>query len=213
MGGSALESSVALEALERLLLTDRSEVGVLAFDWKTLSRLLPTAGSPRFVELARRAGGAEAEAVTGESIERLLAELSDEELLGVFTEMLKQEVGDIMRTSPAKIDPHRSLYEMGLDSLMGVELVVALESRFGISLPVMALSGTPTLHKLAQRILTLLRGSAQEDDAAAAAAAALQERVRQAATQHGAEVGADDIARFADDIGSRDPNRVNRTVH
>jgi phthiocerol/phenolphthiocerol synthesis type-I polyketide synthase C len=38
---------------------------------------------------------------------------------------------------------------MGLDSLMGVELVLALEARFGIRLPVMALSQSPTISKLA----------------------------------------------------------------
>ncbi|WZB74642.1 acyl carrier protein [Achromobacter insuavis] len=51
---------------------------------------------------------------------------------------------------------------MGLDSLMGVELIVALESRFGIRLPVMALSESPTVNKLATRLIQLLRGDDTE---------------------------------------------------
>ena len=60
----------------------------------------------------------------------MLEELSDTELLATVIEMLKNEVGEILQVSPDKIDPHRSMYDMGLDSLMGVELVVALEVPF-----------------------------------------------------------------------------------
>ena len=50
---------------------------------------------------------------------------------------------------------------MGLDSLMGVELVVAVESRFGTRLPMMALSESPTITKLATWIMEQLRGESR----------------------------------------------------
>ncbi len=39
-----------------MLVADRSGLGVLEFDWKALSRFLPSFGSPKFAELARHTG-------------------------------------------------------------------------------------------------------------------------------------------------------------
>ena len=159
MGGSALNSAIALDALESMLIADRSGLGVMELDWTALSRFLPSSGSPKFSELARHAGDNNGDEDTADDIQRLLSELSDADLLATLTEMLKREVGEILRVSPDKIDPARSIYDMGLDSLMGVELVVALESRFGTRLPVMALSQSPTILKLAEQIIQQLKGS------------------------------------------------------
>ncbi|MGK9007589.1 acyl carrier protein, partial [Citrobacter europaeus] len=79
-----------------------------------------------------------------------------------FSDILKAEIGEILRVPAQKIDPERLIHDMGLDSLMGVELIVALESRFGIRLPVMALSESPTVNKLATRLIQLLRGDDTE---------------------------------------------------
>jgi hypothetical protein len=94
-----------------------------------LSRCLPSAGTPKFNELTRQAGDNDGDEEKADTIQRMLEELSDADLLTTVIEMLKGEVGEILRVSPDKIDPARSMYDMGLDSLMGVELVVALESR------------------------------------------------------------------------------------
>src|SRR3546814_4966377 len=83
---------------------------------------------------------------------------------------------------------------MGLDSLMGVELVVALENRFGIRLPVMALNESPTLAKLAGRLIQLLRNDGQP-----AGQDALLAPVEQLVSQHTDEVPAEAMAKFADD--------------
>jgi len=196
MGGDALPAAVALDALEGLLLDKRSGEGVLDFDWKALSRFLPGAGAPKFAELAPRGGEGDSEAAEGENMQRLLAELSDAELAAVFAEMLKQEVGEILRIAPDKIDASRSIYLMGLDSLMGVELAVALESRFGVKLPVLSLSESPTIDKLAARIITQLRGNAEAESGSGQVLA----QVRQVASQHAEEVTEDAVARFAEDI-------------
>jgi hypothetical protein len=83
---------------------------------------------------------------------------------------------------------------MGLDSLMGVELVVAVESRFGTRLPVMALSDSPTLEKLAGSIITQLRGEQaradpQEDET--------RYQIAMVASQHAADVPVAEIDRIA----------------
>ena len=51
---------------------------------------------------------------------------------------------------------------MGLDSLMGVELAVAIESRFGIKLPAMVINENPNLRKLADYFIGQLRTSVKD---------------------------------------------------
>jgi len=56
-------------------------------------------------------------------------------------------------TSADELDPSESLYNIGLDSLMVVELAAVLESEFGISLKFNAFVNDPTIESLAIFIL------------------------------------------------------------
>jgi len=206
MGGLALQSSAALDALEAMLLSDRSDLGVLDLDWRALSRFLPTAGSPKFGELARSSGDTESEEDGMQDLRRLLMELSDDEVQSTVVDLLKVEIGEILRLAPDKIDPTLSMAGMGLDSLMGVELVVAVENRFGLRLPVMALSDSPTVAKLAAWIITQLRGdgaagNTSHDDTRA--------QIERLALMHDADVGAADVQHIADNLrtGTESANR------
>ncbi|BBP00751.1 type I polyketide synthase [Sulfuriferula nivalis] len=194
MGGGALNSAVALDALESILIADRSGLGILELDWKALARFLPSANSAKFSEMAQQDQDNNANTDNGADMQRLLAELTDDELQIAIIAMLKQEVGEILRVAPDKIDANRSIYDMGLDSLMGVELVVALESRFGIRLSVMALSTSPTIAKLAERLITQLKGSDKVE------ASAVQQQVEQVAAQHGTEMTAESVNNLMRDV-------------
>ena len=210
MGGSALQSAAALEALETLLIENRSDVGVLELDWRALSRFLPSAASPKFVELARAAGDAEVADDGAHDLKRLLIELSEEELHGTVMEMLKVEIGEILRITPANLDVTRSVQHMGLDSLMAVELVVAIESRFGIRLSVISLSDSPTIAKLATGIIDQLR---EEDaaDFAASRAEGTRVQIERVASQHAVELSAAELDRIAGTLLPGD-GEVNRRM-
>lgn len=201
MGGQALRSEVALQALEDILLADRSDLGVLELDWNALARFLPSAASPKFGDVARRRAQAGGPDLNDDDIRHLAATLDDAALQARLVEILKAEVGEILRVPMDRLDASRSVYDMGLDSLMGVELVVALENRCGLKLPVMALSESPTIEQLAERLVSLLRG---ESDPTADATAA---QVRQVAAQHAADVPADSLAEFAADLDTAAPRQ------
>jgi acyl carrier protein len=208
MGGAALQSQAALDTLERLLLQKRSGLGVLELDWKALSRFLPAAGSPKFSELARLHSGEQEEESNVDDIQRLLLEMNDQELTELFAEMLKQEISEILRMPTSKLDSSRPLQELGLDSLMSVELVVAVEERFGIRLPVMELSETSSIAKLTVRILELLRGS-QDAEAAPVAEDNLQALTL---ARHGAELSEAELAQVRQ--GARDPeSQLSRLIN
>jgi hypothetical protein len=91
---------------------------------------------------------------------------------------------------------------------MGVELVVALENRFGIRLPVMALNESPTLAKLAGRLIQLLR-----NDGEPAGQDTLLAQVEQVVSQHTDEVPAEAMAKFADDLKSGSVDAKQRMIH
>jgi acyl transferase domain-containing protein/NADPH:quinone reductase-like Zn-dependent oxidoreductase/acyl carrier protein len=205
MGGSAMESSLALDALETMLLTNASGLGVLELDWNALNRFLPSAGAPKFSGLAR--GDSAADDDRGDDVAHMLATLDEAALHAAFTGMLKTEIGQILRITADKIDPERSIYDMGLDSLMGVELIVALENRFGVRLPVMALSISPTVEKLATRLIQLLRG-----DDAAPAVDQVTSLVEKLASDHAVDVSADTLKEIVEEIKSDDANPPRRMI-
>ncbi|PRF36381.1 type I polyketide synthase [Burkholderia multivorans] len=194
MGGSALPAATALDALEDMLLAGTGDLGVLELDWRSLARFLPSAQTPKFAWVARDAATSHQDEDGGNDVAELLATLSDEELHPAVVDMIKHEVSEILRVPADKIDPDRSVYDMGLDSLMGVELVVALESRFGVRLPVMALSESPTMTKLATRLIEVLRGDepAELDTVA--------QQVAHVVAQHTEDVSSEALAEFTDEI-------------
>jgi len=211
MGGSATPSSVALAALEELLLADRSGVGVLELDWKALTRFLPTAGTPRFGELVRQVEDGKADDVGITDVKRLLTTLSGPPLLAAFSDMLKTDVAGILRMPPEKIDENRSLYELGFDSLMGVELSTAVDLRFGVRLPVMALSENPTIAGLSERLLSQLSSTDQSSESATETEAA--ELALEIATQHADDANAHVIAAVAARIQAEEPGPATRIIH
>ncbi|MGM8930679.1 SDR family NAD(P)-dependent oxidoreductase [Salinicola halophyticus] len=180
LGGQALTSADALGVLERMLVADVASLGVLELDWHALARFLPTAEAPRYREIARTAkddGSQEGD----DDLQQLLASLAPEALYATLIDVLSKELAKILLIDEEKIDIHKSVYDMGFDSLMGVELVTALEARLGIQVPVMVLSEAGTLAKLCDYLMGKLRGDDTESDSDEDALSGL-------AAQHGVEV-------------------------
>jgi len=210
MGGQALSSAHALEQLEQAILHNHSNEGVLELDVAALAKFLPSAQSPRFSELARHGTQREQNDQSTEDIPRLLSELDDAALAVVFIEMVKHELSQILRIAPDKIDASKSIYDMGLDSLMGVELVVALEARFGVRLSVMAISENPSIEKLTHRLIDILRAQLNTSDEAAqdmtsssankAQANGYDSQVAELVKLHGSDSSAEEIAALAESV-------------
>ncbi|WP_165785572.1 acyl carrier protein, partial [Xanthomonas citri] len=56
----------------------------------------------------------------------------------------------------AEVDPHRPFAEMGLDSIIGVEWVRAINQRYGLQMPTAKIYDHPDLDRLAAYVATLL---------------------------------------------------------
>ncbi|NJL23454.1 MAG: acyl carrier protein [Leptolyngbyaceae cyanobacterium SM1_3_5] len=84
---------------------------------------------------------------------------------------LQSEVRAVLRLSEAQsIDPERGFFEMGMDSLMALELKARLEKSFATSLPPTLTFECPTIAALAVYIGDEVLGweAAESEDAAAA---------------------------------------------
>ena len=77
----------------------------------------------------------------------------------MLTDALRSIVVDILGADAnAAINPEQRLEDFGVDSLMSIALVRALESNLRIALPKNAINLHPTLHRLADYLLLELNG-------------------------------------------------------
>jgi phthiocerol/phenolphthiocerol synthesis type-I polyketide synthase C len=194
MGDSAVGSAQALEALEQLLAADLSGAAVLKVSRLSLGRLATASRAARFRDLVGLAGEAAPSAVDSGELERWLAELDDDALAALLTNLLKDEAATVLRLPADKIDAAQALQELGFDSLMGVELITAIEARFGVSIPVVAVSEIGTIERLAARLVRELR---RERPSAAGPTDAIGRQARRLAAQHAAELSEDEVAATA----------------
>ena len=154
MGGGLLTSADALAALDTFLgssATD-SAITIAPMRWGKLGAELPLLQTPLFetVERARDAAGDTAGAI---DIRELVDGLDDTAALKVIIDLLAAETGRILRQPASELDPRRPLTEMGFDSLMAVDLKMAVEERIGANLPLMSLSEGVGLSDLARKLL------------------------------------------------------------
>jgi acyl carrier protein len=112
--------------------------------------------------------------------------LTPDQAVGLLKEHLKQSVAAILRMDPMKLDERKSLFDVGMDSLMAIELASTLEESLEIKLPMMALSEGPTIQKLAERIAGMILCDSQERPDQSSGDG-LQDGFRVLVAQHGVE--------------------------
>ena len=154
LGVHPLSLEEAFAALDDLLARDADVVAVGKYDWQRLQQVLFSMNTPRLAAFKTAAGAvSEQEA---EDLAQILRDLPEDEVLPVLEDMTARLLGDIFRTAPDRLDRNRSLQEMGMDSLMAVELQVALERHLGCDIPVMEVVTTGGIRDLARLVATRL---------------------------------------------------------
>lgn len=187
LGKPPLLTAAALDQLA-LAIKQPDNYIVANFDWPTLSRVLPSSSSRRFATLNRDLSHLD---LTEDdlNLDALLANKTPDEVKASITQLVTQEVAKILVINPERITPSRSLHDLGLDSLMAVELALGLEQRVGVQLPVMLLNDSPSVekvtHYLTEKLLADETNDAPEDQLNAATQALLK--------QHGEHLAQDEI--------------------
>lgn len=196
LGKPPLTTAEALQQLDRALRDNTSLVIPANFNWNTLAHLLPSATSSRFTILNRLYKNA---TQTGDAIDiqTLIADKTPEEVTDIVRDLVTQEVAQILCINPDRIEVNRSLHDLGMDSLMAVELALGLEQRFGIQLPVMMLNDAPNVNNVTARIAEkLMEGSAGVIEEVSSSAHKVAEFVQ----QHGEELTSDEINALDEEV-------------
>ena len=162
LGADPLSTRDAMALLERLVARDESNFYAAGINWQRLRAGLPVLQARVFGELA---SGSERKADSGGPDDALskLTEVSLEEAIALVSGILAEEIGQVLRLTPDKIDLGKSVFDLGMDSLMALELKLGIEDRFGIEIPVMALSEGGNITSLSAQIVAQIRGDEAGD--------------------------------------------------
>jgi acyl carrier protein len=206
IGGLSITSVEALAALERALLEMNAGEAVVRLDWQALALGMPAARARRYTELHAR-GSHEPARQGGVQMREQIAGLPFADALHLVEETLQAQIARILHMSPEKIETGRSILDMGMDSLMGMELGMAVEESFQVKLSIMTMAEGATVHSLAQRIVESVQ---TQDEAAEPNGVAAQ--VAAVAAQHALDVGAHALADVADALSAPASSVAAQTV-
>jgi len=159
LGRQGLTSRAALRTLERLMLAERNGLAVVNLDWHKVARALPAIRSPKFSLLTRGLDEAAGDVGFVDDIQKLIDGMSDVDVHTLTTTILLEQVAKVVRMPAKQVNVECSVYDLGMDSLMAVELQVAIESQFGVNIPAMAMNGETSIIQLAGQIAEQLHGN------------------------------------------------------
>ena len=155
LGVKLLAPARALDRMEQAIRSGAPQVALAEMSWSRLAILPGVAKAPKFA-LVREFLNDPAGEGTGGNIEEFrahLAGLPRAEAVSVAEQLLIKHIAGIVGMAPAKLTADKSLLDLGMDSLMLVELQLGLEKQFGIVIPTLELMDATTVAKLAQRII------------------------------------------------------------
>ncbi|MBQ7456200.1 MAG: SDR family NAD(P)-dependent oxidoreductase [Desulfovibrio sp.] len=133
---------------------------IFTADWRTLGHL-PLLVDPRFAALTTQLAIAESER---QSIFDQIQGLSPEKAHDVVLGAVIATIARVVRTSPKTIAADRPLQSLGIDSLMGVELGLALEELLGGHQLALAISHTVSAQSITAQILTMAGSEEHEHE-------------------------------------------------
>jgi NADPH:quinone reductase-like Zn-dependent oxidoreductase/SAM-dependent methyltransferase/acyl carrier protein len=148
----------ATAVLGRLLRQDAVQMGVVRMDWRGWRGLRASHGlSPRFAYLCKESDkGPDGPSADGMAIRKTLLAAPQECRKEILLGFLKDKVACVLGSSPDRVDLTKPLSEVGLDSLMAVELRNWVEGELRVSLPIAELLQGPSVDRLADLLLDQL---------------------------------------------------------
>jgi acyl transferase domain-containing protein len=181
VGVILIPPELGIKTMASLIAQDAAQVSVLPIDWAKFLRQFQDSGEPPFYsELSRRSAAARSSR-TGTRPSQLLQQLKEarpNRRRQVLAEFVRDEVTAILALDASQpFDSEQPLSEVGVDSLMAVEIRNALGRPIGQTLPVTLLYDYPTVNALTD----YLAGKLPQFEIAATAVASADDKQQAAA--------------------------------
>ena len=122
-GIGSLTPDQGIRALESLIGQASPQMAVVPFDLRQWREFYPAlAGASLFAQLIEEAGGRGAGSTSGPHMGEILRQAEAGKRRGLLEHHLREIVAGVMRLDPSRIAVETSLGNLGLDSLMGLEI-------------------------------------------------------------------------------------------
>ncbi len=153
LGMKPLSMDEAFAVFQRMIARDAVQVAACRADWQSFARLSPlVANSKAFASLLESHHSAE----TGGSIRPKLLAAPPVQRLALLQDFVAVQVGGVFGVEPGQVDREASLTNLGLDSLMAIDLINRMESELGLTVPMGSVLRGPSLNELAEILLGLI---------------------------------------------------------
>ena len=155
LGVNLLDPTRALDRLDEAILSGASAVALADVSWSRVASLPGAGTAPKYSVVRRLVNevAGEASAAGPTELRAHLAGLPRDEAVVLVEQLLTRHVAEVVGIAPSKLAADKSLLDLGMDSLMLVELQLGLEKQFGVIIPTLELFDMATLGKLARRII------------------------------------------------------------
>ncbi|OUD00926.1 MupA/Atu3671 family FMN-dependent luciferase-like monooxygenase [Streptomyces swartbergensis] len=153
LGVGSMAPAEALDVFGRVLARRPAQVTVARLDWPEVFTALPSArATGQFAAFLDEFGG------TGGSAQLLerCAQVEPQEQRMIVGDYLTERLAAVLQTGAEDIDPQVPVVEMGLDSLMALELRVRVKADLGVVVPMVRLLEGPSVEQLTDHVLGLL---------------------------------------------------------
>ena len=168
-GVSALSPGEVISILESSLSAGNTQIAAIRVDWakwKTFFRGMQ--GNPLLERIFASVEGRETNGGTTDWRNRIES-AAPEDKETVIAQAVREVVGSVLRVRPDTLRDDQPLTDLGLDSLMGVEIENSLEAAIGVALPPTSLMRARTIGQIASLIDGHVGGTAPPPAAPAAA--------------------------------------------
>ena len=166
LGARPIPAAQALTGLPAMIASGLPTVAFADTNWAEARRFLPILATPLFME----SRGKVSPSPVDESLAERLASLDPEAALALLKTVVADEAATILRLPGEGIDPLRPLSEIGMDSLMAVELRLALENRLRVDLPLVSLTEGTSVASIAARLIAAVSTGPRDGEVIALAA-------------------------------------------
>jgi len=172
-GVKGLKAQEALDVMDEALREGCGEDGCLilaSLDWAAAREHLPLLRGKSMAHLGA-AGAKETASREKLDLAGLIQTQPYEAVQKRVSDEIVEEISRVLRLPREEIGRQKPLAEIGLDSLMAVELALALETRFSLEASLSASASSLTVKELAGHILDLANGNLSETGQLAASLA------------------------------------------